>query len=104
MSDQLNIKDLNKLILLSDKISEVHIKNLKSFPYYFFNGLQEAEVPYNISIKDKNSSFVHYYLTLSEENDNLNKRFEALQGAVKALFWKEVEVKLYLNDKEYKNE
>jgi hypothetical protein len=104
LSDKLTIKDLNKLILISDKLSEIHVKNLQEYPFIFFNDVEEVKIEHDISIKIKNSSFVHYYLTLSKENDNIKIRFEHLEKSIKALFWKEVQVKLYINDKEYKNE
>jgi len=44
-------------------------------------------------------------LTLKEENDHLEKRYKALESALRSLFWKELKIKVSINSQEaYKSE
>jgi hypothetical protein len=99
-----NIQDLTKLVLFTGRLSEIHIKNLQSFPFIYFNDIIEAKLDYDISQVKEVPSFIRYDLILSQENDQLNKRFDGLKVAVKSLFWKEMELKLSINGQEFKNE
>ena len=94
-------------MIMSGTISEVHIKNLQSFPFIFFNEISECKIEYSVATTNKaeRTEFV-YNITLNlESNDNLPKRYEALQNAVRALFWKEAQIIIKLNGQEvYKNE
>jgi hypothetical protein len=110
------VKDMAKLILVSGKISEVHEKNLKMYPLIYFNGVKEAKIDYDLSHKadalvDRmnnltirapfRSNVVTYYLTMNEnaKNDNVEKRFKALEASVRTLFWKDVIVEVFMDDK-----
>ena len=105
MSDTPSIQDLTKLVLFSGRISEVHVKNLKSFPWIFFNFLKEAKLDYGFAKTKEEESFVHYSLKIEGENDHLEKRYKALESAVRTLFWKEVKLQVTINGKEeYKSE
>jgi hypothetical protein len=73
---------------------------MKSFPWMFFNDISEVGLEYDIATKKEDASFVNYSLTLTGENDNLDKRYAALESAVRALFWKEVKVKVSINGTE----
>jgi len=100
LSDQAPLEDLTKLGMFFGRISEVHLTNLKSFPWIFFNDLSEVKLDYNFA-----SSKVSYDLSIGNENDNLDKRFKALESSVRQLFWKEVQVKISINNKKvYPNE
>lgn len=91
--------------MFSGRLSEVHVKNLQSFPWIFFNDLKEAKLDYDIATTKEGSSLICYDLVLDKENDSLSKRYLALESAVKALFWKEIKVKISINSKEvYKSE
>ncbi len=104
MTNTPTIQELNSLALFSGRLSEIHIKNLESFPFIYFNGVTEAKIDYDVAqLKDKESC-IHYNLTLNQENDHLDKRFLGLENALKALFWKEVVLKLSINGEEYKND
>jgi hypothetical protein len=101
LSDQPNIQDLTKLVLFSGRLSEVHIKNLKQFPFIFFNGVQfPVNLEHDISTKKEVPSLISYDLTLDQENDHLEKRYLALESAVRDLFWKEMQLRLSINGKE----
>lgn len=100
MSDQPSIRDLNKLLFFSDKLSNVHVENLKTFPFIYFNGVTEAKLEHDISVKKELPSTVYYDLTTDQENNFPEKRYSALESAVRSLFWKEVKVKIAINGKE----
>ena len=117
------MREMAKLSVLSGKLTEVQLKNLKMFPLVFFNGVTSALLDYNLEVgqpevdykiyknkknepdiryemkKEKPRSFVSYRLSLEENasNDHLEKRFAALEKAVRDIFWKEVKVKVFIN-------
>lgn len=105
MYDSIPLKDLTSLGLFMGRVSEVHITNLKFFPFIFFNDLKEVKLDYDIGTNREDPSFTSYDLCISAENDNLDKRYLALESSVRALFWKEMKVKISINGKEvYKSE
>lgn len=92
------VRELAKLSILSNRISEIHEKNLKSYPFIFFNGVKEATVNYDLERGKKNH--VSFILTVKEgENLFLEKRLTSLDQSVKNLFWKEVSTSVILNGK-----
>ena len=86
------------------RLSETHIKNLQSFPFIYFNGLTEAKLDYDVAQSKDGSSYISYGLTLTEDNDHIAERYKALETSIRALFWKEIQLRLSINGKEYKNE
>lgn len=108
MSDKTpSLQDLTKLVMFSGRLSSVHIKNLEAFPFIYFNDLNEAKLDYSIETTDKKQpTTFSYNLALAlESNDHLDKRYKALETAVRALFWKEVKVSITINGLEvYKSE
>jgi len=110
------VKDMAKLVLVSGKISEMHEKNMKMYPFLFFDGVREAKVEYDLSHqadalvdKDNNltvnapirSNSITYYLSLREGsfNERLDVRFAALEGALRTLFWKDLVIEVYIDGK-----
>lgn len=113
------IREMAKLSLASNRISEVQEKNLKMYPLVFFNGVQKAEIDYdftnnqtveteedakNLEIKYKFNKLdtkhfrVSYYLTVDDsQNEMIEKRFKALEDSVRNLFWKETKVQVFIN-------
>jgi len=103
LSDQQpSLQDLTKLVLFSGRLSEIHIKNLQAFPFIFFNDhASDPKLDYDIQTTDKTkpTSF-SYDLNLNlATNDHLDKRYKALEDAVRALFWKEVVLEIKINGK-----
>ena len=113
MSDSLrkHLKELAQLSLLANRISEIQEKNLKMFPFVFFENLKEVKIDYDLghgmneSTKQvHHKSSVSYYLTIeqitnNDINNNIDKRFLALEASVRNLFWKDILVKVFINDK-----
>lgn len=108
------VKDMAKLVLVSGKISETQIKNMKMFPLIYFDGAKEVKIEYDLSHKadalvDKDSNltinaphrnnFVAYYLTGDIGIDNIEKRYAALEASIRTLFWSDVTVEVFINEK-----
>ena len=110
------VKDMAKLVLVAGKISDVHVKNLQMYPLIYFDGVKEAKIDYDLSHKadalvDKDNNLtinapyrhnvVTYYLTLfpGAKNDNLDKRFAALEASIRTLFWKDVILEVFMDEK-----
>lgn len=107
MSEKAPVGDLTKLMVFFGRVPETHIKALKEYPWIFFNGLSEAKLEYSIETTDKTKvTKFSYELTLPlEQNDHLDKRYKALESAVRTLFWKEVLIEIKINGQEvYKSE
>lgn len=100
---QSQIKEMAKLTLLSGRISEIQEKNLKSLPFVFFNGLRGIQIDYDLSKQEdkRKRTFVSYSLDIdeTEENNELAKRFKILESSVRNLFWSDLGVSVYFNDK-----
>jgi hypothetical protein len=100
------LKEMARLTVLSGRISEAQSKNLRYFPLVFFENVKEVRIDYDLA-PDKSmgdtpthsNSLVCYYLTLDEsKNDNLDKRYLALEKSVRTLFWSDIIVEVYFND------
>lgn len=115
------IRDHAKLSLLTDRVSEIQVKNLKMWPFVFFEAVSKATIDFDLSndmavdIKEDRVNMepkyllnentaknlrVSYHLTLDERlNGHLDKRFKAIEDSVRTVFWKQVKVEVYFNEK-----
>jgi hypothetical protein len=109
------LSEMARLTTLSGRISDVQIRNLKMFPLVFFEQVHEVKVDYDLSHKSDvledtsgnlvinaptRNNYVAYYLTLDEsKNEDLDKRYLALEKSVRTLFWTDLSVEVYFNDK-----
>lgn len=110
------LSEMARLTMLSNRISEVQEKNLKSFPLVFFNAVNEdlSIINYDLSHKSDvledpegkliintptRNNYVAYYLELDEtkNTEDLDKRYLALEKSVRTLFWNDVSVEIYFN-------
>jgi hypothetical protein len=100
------LKEMARLSVLSGRISETQSKNLQYFPLVFFESVKEVKIDYDLTpdksmgdVPTHSNSLVSYYLTLDEsKNDNLEKRYLALEKSVRTLFWTDIVVEVYFND------
>lgn len=109
MSDiKQKLKEMAQLSVLAGRISEVQEKNMKNYPFVFFESVDSVRIDYDLGhgINEKtkqvnHKSRVSYYLTLIEEANShaLEKRFKALEASVRYLFWNDVIVEVYFNGK-----
>jgi len=97
------VRELAKLSILTNRISEVHEKNLKAYPFIFFNGVKEASVEYDLERGEGNQVSLSLLLNNGADNPFMEKRFEALDTSIKNLFWKEVTVSVKIDGKEVFN-
>jgi hypothetical protein len=88
------------LVIFSGRLSQVHVENLKAFPFIYFDGVSEAKLEHDISTVKEVPSLISYDLTTTGENFQLEKRCKALETAIRGLFWKEMKLKLSINGKE----
>lgn len=101
------LSEMAKLTMLSGRVSEVQLKNLKYYPLVYFDDVTEVKIDYDLmpdkSMGDeptKCNSLISYYLTLDEtKNIELDKRFLALEKSVRYLFWSDVQLEVYFNKK-----
>lgn len=100
MSDN---KDLTKLALFFGRIPETHIKALKGYAFIFFNGhTADPKLDYSVETTDKTKPTVFKYefqLDL-EKNDHIDKRYKALERAIRDLFWSDAKVEIKVNGQE----
>ena len=85
-------------MLFFGRVSEVHIKNLKAFPFIYYSDVTEAKLDYSVETQKENKekSLISFEISTSKNNDHLKKRFEGIETAVRALFWKDMKVKVTL--------
>lgn len=107
------LKEMAQLTVLSGRINELQEKNLSMYPFVFFNGVGNMKIDYDLSYTQPandeppiHNSRVTYYLELDPlaNNYDLPTRFAQLEAAVRTLFWNDLTVEVYFNDKiEYKS-
>ena len=109
MSDtKQKLKELAQLSLLANRISETQEKNMKNYPFVYFEKVTLASITYDLGhgvneeTKQLNhNSFITYRLELDEKENEpfLDKRFMALEASLRAVFWSDIKVTVYFNDK-----
>lgn len=112
MSDQSSVikqqlREMAKLSMLSNRISEIQEKNLKHYPFVFFNDVKSVKIDYNLSRFDNEESerterHVTYHLELDESSNekHLDKRLFCIEEATRVLFWNDLKVRVTFNGKQ----
>jgi hypothetical protein len=95
-----------QLSVLSNRISEIQEKNLKMYPFVFFNDVESARIEFDLSKVDDNGLMNHgdHHVTylldvLEESNPQMDKRTLAIEAATRSLFWNDLKVRVVLNGK-----
>lgn len=93
------LKEMAQLTIFSGRLNEIQEKNLKNFPFIFFNGVKSVKIEYDL-LQAKNSS-ISYHLTVdeAESNSRLEARFESLEYSIALLLWSGIKICVYFNDK-----
>ena len=110
------VRDMAKLTIMSNQISEIQLKNMKMYPFVFFEGVKSVTLDFNLQrvddvLVDKlqnltlnkpiNASYVKYSLVIDESvaQPNIERRYAALESSIRSLFWKNITVEIQFNDK-----
>lgn len=95
------LEDMRKITILTGTISKIHEQSLSKWPYIVFDEIGSLEVDYDLGNKDRNgANFVNFYITSSkEEHEDANKRCETLTSWVRDMFWKDIDVNVFINEK-----
>jgi hypothetical protein len=102
MDERQILDELNKGALLSGRLSETHVKNLKLFPFVVFDHVDSAEIDYDIvtdpgEIAAGKKSKIVYRISLNEpQQGDVEKRVAALANFVRGLMWAGIEVSVEL--------
>lgn len=125
MSDQDTKETLKKMAQFSistNQINEIQEKNLKIYPFVFFNGVKSVSIEYDLTThnsvdyetnpktlditykfnKPNTDNFkISYDLAIdeSQENHHMEKRFEALEKSVATLLWRGIPIEVAFNGK-----
>jgi hypothetical protein len=124
LSDEKEIKDTIKKMaqfsISTNQINEIQEKNLKMYPFIFFNGVKSVKIEYDLTNHSKvdydtnpktmeivykfdkpiTENFkIKYDLTIDESQDNTNieKRFEILEKSIYNLFWNGIPIEVSFN-------
>jgi hypothetical protein len=96
------LREMAKLSLLSNRISEIQEKNLKCYPFVFFEDVRCVKVDYNLE-RSNEEMYVAYDLELNEEpnsrGDTLKMRFLAIERSTRSIFWNDLKVRVLFNGK-----
>jgi hypothetical protein len=102
---QAQIRDMAKLTLLSNRLNEIQEKNLKMYPFVFFNDVKSAIMDYDLAKVDDNGGVragehhVTYRIEVPRDaQDNVEKRCKALENGVRLWLWNDLKVVVYLNN------
>lgn len=91
------LDEMAKLVILSGRISEFHIKNLQRYPMVFFDAVKSVNIEYDLEPRGS-AHYVHYYLEFQKGHRFKNKidRLKHLERSVKSITgWADPEVKVF---------
>lgn len=111
-----------KLAILSNKLNDIQLYNLKMFPFIYFDNISEVSMDYDLSntmdvsteedsksmdiayevINGSGSNLrVSYDLSIMSTDaiEHLDNRCAHLEASVRNLLWKEIKVKVSINGK-----
>lgn len=97
------LRDMAKLSVLSNRMSEIQEKNLKCYPFIFFDGVKSVKLTFDLSKVDDDGRINHgdhhvtYDLETSQEQNSMDIRLAHLEKAVRTLFWNDLKVRVFVN-------
>ena len=116
------LKKMAQLSITTNQINEIQQKNLKMYPFVFFNGVSSVSIEYDLT-NESNVNYdtnpktmeivykfdkpivdnfkVSYDLQIDESQDNshIEKRFDALEKSIATLFWNGIPLEVKFNGK-----
>jgi|GEM_PF-2640723 len=116
------VNKMAQLSISTNMINQIQQENLKMYPFVFFNGIKSVKIDYdltslsrvetendpknlNITYKFDTPITEHFCIVYdleideSQDNGNLDKRFEALEKSISTLFWNGIFVEVNFNGK-----
>ena len=91
------LTEMKKLVILTKRLSEFHINNLKNFPVIAFEGIERVSIDYDLKSTPGHISYT--IETKKKRFKNRQKRLEDIRAWARSLLWKEIDVKITLNGK-----
>jgi hypothetical protein len=95
----IDLKELNQGMLISGRLSEVHVHNLKQYPFLVFSDLDSIEISYNLEplFDNQDGAYVEYVLKFKDSSKGIDsakteKDTQLLQNMVQVLLSKKVRV------------
>lgn len=104
------VNEMRRLATLSGRISEFHDKNLRMYCRIVFENFDSAAIDYQIPIYKETSGWVKYKINTIKKKSagnkarSVKKRAEDLARWTRDLLWRDMEVSVFINDKEIKLE
>lgn len=104
----IDLKELNQGMLISGRLSEVHIHNLKQYPFLVFSNIESIEINYNIQplFDNQDGSYVEYTLKFKDgikkiDSKKSKENKAILTNMVQVLLSKKIRVDIALEQKDY---
>ena len=96
------LKDLRNITMLTGEISSLHEKNLKTWVFVAFDGVENLEIKYDLSKdyhKEVGESYIDFYLEVEPMavNEKFEERCKTLTGWVRDMLWNDIKVKIFIN-------
>lgn len=100
-----------QLTVLTNRLSEIQEKNMGLFPRIFFDGVREINIEFDLQRTDlpntlaSCANWVKYDLKIAEQFHSANhvaleRRYEALENAIRTLLWSDIRVSITINGNE----
>jgi hypothetical protein len=103
----IDLRELNQGMLISGRLSEVHIYNLKQYPFLVFNNIESIEISYNLEplFDNQDGAYVEYTLKFKSglkktDTKKIEENSKILRNMVQVLLSKKVRVDILSQQKE----
>lgn len=94
------VREMARLTMLSNRLNEIQEKNLRMYPYVFFDHVKTVTITFDLECRpdsvDKRETFVKYQIQVdpTKPMDNKENRIKALVQATRNLFWTDLKVEI----------
>lgn len=96
------IDDMRNITMLTGQISIVQEKTIKTWPSVAYDDVVGVEIKYDLTkdyVKENGEGYVKYYINTKNIPEDAEKRSKFLAHWIRDLFWKEIKIEVYLNEK-----
>ena len=103
------IEDLKKAAIFAETLSEVHIENLRTYPFIAFNEAKNVEMTWDLRVNTPNDGCtIRYNMVTDPEGEEstrndplLKERLSFVQKCVQTLLWADTVVEFTINGKTF---